>query len=137
MRGTGRKIYTKRGAGIVVSSFRIGTSDTRGAFGIISTFAELSDDSIDPFESVITVGFPVLLLVLRNKLLVMAVHNFVEHSTAARTVWLKVYARFQSVCRAHTLEYRPPVPNAFRETPSDVLRNTSVFSDLQKGSVPG
>ena len=120
------KRFARERAEVVISAFRVRTSDTRHAFGIITAFAKLTDDPLDPFESVITVGLAVLLLVLRNKLLVMAVHNFVEHSTAARTVWLNVYARFQRVCRAHTLEYRPSVPNAFRETPSDVLGKTPV-----------
>ena len=73
-------------AEIIVPAFRIRASDTRHAFGIITAFAKLADDPLDPFESVIIEGLPVLLFVLRSKPLVMAVHNFVNDSTIARMV---------------------------------------------------
>ena len=129
--------FAGEGAEIVKPASRVRASDTRRAFGIVTAFAKLTDGPLDPFESVITVGFPVLLLVLRKKLPVMAIHNFVEHSTAVRTVWLKVYARFQRVCRAHTLEYRPSCSECFSGNSLRRPRKYIGFSDLQKGSVPG
>jgi hypothetical protein len=95
-----------------MSAFRIRASDTRHAFGIITAFVKLADEPVDAFESVITVGLAVLLLVLRDEILIVPIDDFVEDGTAPRMVRLIRYRRFAWLCRAHTREYNREVTSA-------------------------
>ncbi len=95
-----------------MSTIRVGASVTGDAFGIIATFTKLPDD---PLEPPITIGFPVLLLVLPNKLLIMTVYDFVKERTAAGMVRLILCSRFQCIYGTHTIEYGLDTPPALKE----------------------
>ena len=82
------KGFTREGAEVVVPAFRVRASDTRDALGEVAAFAKLTDDPLYPFESVITVGFPVLLLVLQDEILIVPIDDFVEDGTTAGMVRL-------------------------------------------------
>ena len=97
---------------VETAALRVGASDTGDAFGIIATFTKLPDDPVDQLEPPITVGFPVLLLVLPNKLLIMTAHDFVKDRTAAGMVRLILRSRSQCIYGAHTIEYGLDTPPA-------------------------
>ena len=92
------------------------------------------DDPVDPLEAVITVGFPVLLLVLPNELLTVAVYDFVQDSTTAGTVRLVLCFRFQCIDKAHTIEYRPGATLASRHGIGGVKNAARCVSPKRPGT---
>ena len=111
-----------------MSAFRVRASDTRHAFGIIAAFVKLADDPVDPFESVITVGLPVLLFVLRDEILIVPIDDFVEDGTTAGMIRLIRYRRFGWLCRAHTREYSLDVTSASAaETAGKLVGGTALM----------